>query len=145
MIDSQSENNKKGETKAKKALNEYLASKERRKAEIRQEPSKWKRFWKWMWFWMSFPFRWVWMACHDWRILIILIIVFVVYSSSVWGFYLAGLICYKQESVRNWLWGIGSAMWVWWLGPFTPFMELVVLTTMGIKAVIDKIKYKKHT
>ena len=129
--------------KSKIALENYNKSKEKRKAEIKADPSRWRRFWKWVWFWMSYPFRWIWMACHDWHVLVIFLLVFMFYSASVWGFYLAGAICYPNEALRNWLWGIGTAVWVWWLGPLSPFTELVILTTMGIKAVADKINNNK--
>lgn len=130
--------------RAKRALDAYEASKAKRRAEIRLEPSRWKRFWKWCWFWFSHPFRWLWMSVHDWRTMLIFGSVFVVYSGSVWGFYLAAAIVGWGTDTGKWLAGIGTAVWAWWLvGPFSPFMELVILTTMGIKYLMDKLGGKK--
>lgn len=132
------------ETKASKALRLYRESIERRKAAIRSEPSRGKRLLKWIWFWVSHPFRWMWMSMHDWRTMLIFGIVFLVYSSSVWGFYLAAALTGWTTDTAKWLLGIGSSMWLFWLGPFTPFTELVIITTIGIKALVDRIKERRH-
>lgn len=124
---------------AKEALDAYNEGKERRKKEIKEETSRWKRFWKWCWYLTTWPFRWAWMSIHDWKFLIIFIIVFLIVSSAVWGFYLAGLILWANESARNWCFGIGSFMWLWWIGPFTPFTQLVIIISIGVKAIVDRI------
>ena len=111
-----------------------------RKEKIRQEPSKWKRFWKWVWFWISFPFIWIFYNIRDWRTAIIFIIVFLLVSSEVWVPYLIGFICWSNEALRISMFSIGSACWAFWLGPGTPFMIIVIGITIGVKAAFDKIR-----
>lgn len=132
------------ETKAAKAVRLYKESQEKRKEEIRREPKKSKRFWKWCWYFVSFPFRWIWANLHDWRTMVVFAIVFAIYSGSVWGFYLAAFLVGWTSELGLWLQGIGSAVWIWWLGPLSPFTELVIITTIGIKALFDKIKEKRN-
>lgn len=69
---------------------------------------------------------------------IIFAIVFLTLSSEVWGFYLLGII-----TGNEWFYGIASACWLFWLGPFTPFLPLCVGITIGIKEGINRWKKKK--
>lgn len=124
---------------AKEALKQYQESTEKRKAEIKAEPKRIKRFFKKLWFWISYPFRWLFMECHDWRFLVIFIIVFLVMSSEIWVFYLLSFINWGSD-FSKWCLGIASACWAFWLGPFTPFIPLCVAITIGIKTIFDKLK-----
>lgn len=117
----------------------YKKSQEDKKAKIRLEPNRFKRFWKWVWFLLSFPFIWIWVNIRDWRTAIIFIIVFLIVSSEVWLMYLLYFI-----TGNAWFLGIGSACWIFWLGPGTPFLPLCIGITIGIKAFFNKIKERRH-
>lgn len=130
-------------SRAQVALEKYNKSKEKRKSEIRQEKSSFKCFLMWCWYLTTWPFRWAWMEIHDWVFLIIFVIVFLLVSSSVWGGYLIAFIMWNNEEVRNWSLGIASASWLFWLGPFTPFTQIVIFLSIGIKAVFDRIFRRK--
>ena len=124
----------------------YNEQANRRKEKIRQEPNKFKRFWKWVWYLIAFPWVWLFYNIRDWRSLICVLISFLLWSSSVWGFYLAALICGWTTDAAKWCIGAGSAVWVWWLSPVgSPFILLVTATSIGIKALFNKIKAKKKT
>lgn len=129
--------------KAKEALQRYKESSDRRKAEIKADPRRGKRFWKWCWFLISWPFRWLWAECHDWRFLVLFIGVAAVMSVEVWGFYLAGLVTWGTE-FSKWAFGVASACWLFWLGPFTPFVPLCMAITCGIKTAIDRARERKE-
>lgn len=51
--------------------------------------------------------------------------------------YLIGFII---PSARAYLWSIGSACWIFWLGPGTPFLPLCMAITVGIKALFNRIR-----
>lgn len=127
---------------AKEALERYQESQKRRKEEIKAEPKKFKRFIKKLWFWFSYPFRWLFMECHDWRFFLIFIIVMLVMSSEVWVFYILSFINWGSD-FSKWCLGIATACWAFWLGPFTPFIPLCIAITIGIKTLIDKIKNRR--
>ena len=115
-----------------------------RKAKIRKEPKKSKRFWMWIWYWISFPWIWLWINVRDWRTAICLVVSLLLWSSSVWIFYLLALITGWTTDTAKWFLGIGSAVWIWWLSPLgSPFILLVTFTTIAIKAVFDKIQDHK--
>ena len=116
------------------------------KTSIRLEPNKWKRFWKWVWFFIAFPWVWLFYNIRDWHSLVCVIISFALWSSSVWGFYLASALCgWTSTTAGAWLFGIGNAVWVWWLSPLgSPFILFVSITAIGIKALFNKIKHKKE-
>lgn len=121
---------------------EYKLKQEAWKLKIRQEPNKHKRFWKWVLYWLAFPWVWAWTNIRDWHTALLFVIVVVVYSGSVWGFYLAALFCgWTSTDVGKWLIGIGSGVWAWWLSPAgSPFILLCTVTTIGVKAIINKIR-----
>ena len=42
------------------------------------------------------------------------------------------------------MFGIGSAVWIWWASPVgSPFILLVTFTAIGIKAIFNKIKNRE--
>lgn len=114
------------------------------KEKIKAEPSKFKRFLKWIWYWTAFPFQWIWINIRDWRTAIIFVIVFLTVSSEVWVPYLIGVICWNDEALRNTMFGVGSACWLFWIGPGTPFMVVCIGLTITIKGLFNKIKEKKN-
>ena len=63
---------------------QYKARQEEKKAHIRLEPNKFKRFLKWIWFYTAFPFIWIWENIKDFRTFIIFFIVLLLVSSEVW-------------------------------------------------------------
>lgn len=78
--------------------------------------------------------KWLWQQLKDWRNLVILGVVVAVVSSEVWVPYLLGLL-----TGDAWWYAVGTACWVFWLGPFTPFWPLCIALTLGIRRVIDAI------
>ena len=110
----------------------------KRKETIKSEPNKIKRFFKRIWFWISFPFVWIFYNIRDWRTAIIFSLVFVILSSEVWCPYLIGVICWENEALRHTMFGAGSACWLFWAGPGTPFLVICITITIGIKALFDK-------
>lgn len=118
----------------------YKEQAERRKAKIRLEPNKFKRFWKWVWYLIAFPWVWLFYNARDWRSVICIIISFALWSASVWLFYLLYFL-----TQNAWFLGIGSAVWLWWISPVgSPFILLVTITAIGMKALFNKIKQKRN-
>ena len=124
---------------------EYNNKQKAWKDHIREEPSKFKRFWKWVWYLIAFPFVWLFYNVRDWRSAICIIISFLIWSASVWGFYLAALLCGWTTDAAKWLIGIGSAVWVWWASPIgSPFILCVTFTAIGFKTILNKIQNKSN-
>lgn len=122
----------------------YKAKQDAWKAKIKADPSKFKRFWKWVWFLIAFPFVWLFYNIRDWRSGVCVAISFLLWSSSVWIFYLLALITGWTTDAAKWFLGIGSAVWVWWLSPVgSPFILLVTFTAIGLKALFNKIKERR--
>ena len=122
----------------------YKAKQDAWKTKIKAEPSKFKRFWKWIWFLIAFPFVWLFYNIRDWRSGVCVAISFLLWSSSVWIFYLLALITGWTTDAAKWFLGIGSAVWVWWLSPVgSPFILLVTFTAIGLKALFNKIKERR--
>lgn len=121
--------------KVKDLDNLYKKQANERKAKIKAEPKKWKRFWKWVWYLTTFPFVWAWYNFRDWRTFVIFIIVVMVVGSEVWVPFLLGLILDNA-----WLLGIAGACEVFWMLPATPFLPICIIITIGIKEIFRKIK-----
>lgn len=113
------------------------------KSRIKSEPKKSKRFWKWIFYWAVFPFVWIWVNIRDWRTALIFVVVFLLVSSEVWVPYLIGIIAFQNEPLRITMFSVGSACWLFWLGPGTPFLVICIAITIGIKGLFNKIKEKK--
>lgn len=112
---------------------QYKSQADERKSRIRSETNKFKRFWKWVWYAICFPYVWVWYNIRDWRTVIIFLVVMLVVGSEVWIPLLLGIIL-----DNGWLLGVAAACEAFWLAPFTPFLPLCVLITIGIKEVYNK-------
>ena len=128
----------KKQKKPNKILESYNQKQTEWKAKIRQEPKKLKRFFKWVWYLIAFPWVWVFYNIRDWRTAVIFVITFLVLSSEVWVPYLLGFIFHN-----NWLLGVGSACWLFWLGPGTPFMVICIMCTIGVKSLFNKCNKHK--
>ena len=113
------------------------------KTKIKSCPNKHKRFWKWVIYLVAFPFVWLFYNIRDWRTFVIFIIVFVVMSSEIWIPYLLGVIFWKNEPLRISMFSFGSACWLFWLGPFTPFFPICISITILVKTLFNKIKNRK--
>lgn len=78
------------------------------------------------------------------RLLIWFAVWFVIVSCEVWFPYLMGVITWGTD-ISKWWFGIGSACWIFWAGPGTPFMAIVLALTMATEAIYSKIrKRRKH-
>ena len=124
-----------------KKMNKVLEDYEKRqlawKSMIRMDRDKGRRFWKWVWYYLAFPWVWTFYNIRDWRTGIIFALAFLVLSSEVWVPYLLGVIFQS-----SWLIGVGTACWLFWLGPGTPFMVICIMTTMAVKGLFNKIGEK---
>lgn len=110
------------------------------KDKIRSKPTKAKRFWAWIWYLIAFPFVWLFYNIRDWRSAVCVVISLLLWSASVWIFYLLALITGWETDAAKWFIGIGSAVWVWWLSPVgSPFILLVTITAIAMKTLFDKI------
>lgn len=112
------------------------------KQKIKEVPNKAKRMLYWGLYLCVFPFKWLWVNIRDYRTAIIFVIVFIVVSSEVWVPYLIGVICWANEPVRISMFSVGSACWLFWLGPGTPFLVICIGLTIGVKALFNKIKFR---
>ena len=113
------------------------------KVHIRWKPTKAKQFWAKVWYLIAFPWIWLFYNIRDWRSAICILISLLLWSASVWLFYLLGLIFYYNEPLRISMFSIGSAVWIWRASPVgSPFILLVTITGIGIKALFNKIKRK---
>lgn len=77
----------------------------------------------------------------DPSLIIVFALWFALVSSEVWIPYLIGVI--TQD---GYWFGIGSACWIFWAGPGTPFLAIVLGLTLGTEAVwkaITKRRKKK--
>lgn len=110
------------------------------KTKIRMKPTRFKRLIGWLWFWISFPFIWIWNNIRDWRTAVIFVLVFLGVSSEVWVPYLIAFICWNNEAIRISMLSVGSACWLFWLGPGTPFLVIVISLTIAIKGLFDKLR-----
>ena len=117
--------------KNNKVLENYKAKQEEWKDKIRKKGNHW---YSWLWYLVAFPFVWLFYNIRDWRTAVIFVITFLVVSSEVWAMYLLYFI-----TKNAWFLGIGSACWVFWLGPGTPFLPLCIGITIGIKSIFNKI------
>ena len=129
--------------KSLKELEEEYKKKQRLwKMSIRLDTNKFRRFCKWVWYLIAFPFVWLFYNMRDWRSIICVIISFLLWSSSVWVWYLLAIFTgWTSTTIGKWFLGIGSAIWVWWISPVgSPFILLVSLTSIGIKALFNKIE-----
>lgn len=120
-------------------IKDYEEQEKQRKDKIRQEPNKFKRFWKWVWHLLTFPFIWLFYNIRDWRTMVIYLIVTAVVSIEVWLPYLLGVITWGTDFSKI-MFSVGSACWIFWLGPGTPFIPLCISITIGVKALFNKIK-----
>lgn len=67
--------------------------------------------------------------------IIIFIVTVLVLSSEVWLCYLLGIIFNSAYLI-----GIATTCWLFWLSPFTPFLSISFLLTIGIREGIRKIQ-----
>ena len=115
------------------------------KTHIRLLPTKWKRFWGWVWFLIAFPFVWLFYNIRDWRTAIFIVISLLLWSSSVWIWYLLAICSGWETELAKWFIGVGTAVWVWWASPVgSPFILLVTFTAIGMKALFNRIKNHKN-
>lgn len=114
------------------------------KTSIRFKPTKWQRFWSWVWYLIAFPWVWLFYNIRDWRTAICILVSFLLWSSSVWIWYVLALCSGWTTDAAKWFLGIGSGVWIWWASPIgSPFILLVTFTAIGIKALFNKIKNRE--
>lgn len=117
----------------------YKEQQRTRKEEINRESNKFIRLLKMLWMWVSFPFIWIFYNIRDWHTAIIFVICFAILSSEIWIPYLIGLLTIGT-SFSKWCFGFASACWMFWLGPGTPFLVIVIGVTIGVKALLNKFR-----
>lgn len=110
-----------------------------RKARIKALPRK-RRFWAWLWVVAVMPWALVvrhfrrdpWLIAH-------FLAWFAIVSCEVWFPYLMGLITLGSDR-SAWWFGIGSACWLFWAGPGTPFMAIVLALSVASNATHKAIR-----
>ena len=126
---------------AKEAFDQYQSSLKIEKERIKlTKKTKSERFWAWVALLMKWPFKWLWMACHDWRLILIFVAWAAILGCEVW---VPLLIAWLVPSMRASMLAVAGVCETFWLGPFTPFMPLCIALTMGTKAIMDKIGHGK--
>lgn len=120
--------------------NDYNKRREVSKFEISQAKTKGKKFKLWLKYIFVSPFKYLMINLKDWRTWTIFIAVFLILSSEVWVFYVLGILTGNER-----FYGVASACWLFWLGPFTPFLPLCIAITIGIREVLNKWKKKKQS
>lgn len=109
------------------------------KIKIRLETNKFKRLFKWIWYFICFPWIWLFYNIQDWRSLICILISLLLWSGSVWIWYLLYFL-----TNNNWFIAIGSSIWIWWISPVgSPFILLVTITSIGIKSIYNLLIRRK--
>lgn len=83
-------------------------------------------------------FIWIYQQLKDVKTFVLFAIVFVIMAAGVWVPYLLAII-----TKNNYWWGIGSAVWLFWAGPLTPFIPLCITITLFIKKIYNNIKRRK--
>lgn len=109
---------------------------------VKASPKK-GRFWRWMRLWFVTPvlliFRYL---RKDWHLWIYFAVWFVAVSCEVWFPYLMAVIVQDSEKAAWWA-SIGSACWLFWAGPFTPFLAIVLALTFATSALEHAIKRRR--
>ena len=123
---------------AKRKEHEYHLLRITRKNFIKNSPH---HFFKLLWFYITYPFIWIWRNIKDWRTFLIFFIVFLIVSIEVWLPYLLGVITWGSDFSKA-MFAFGSACWLFWLGPGTPFLSLCIVITIGIKSIFNKIRFR---
>lgn len=124
---------------------EYNEKQLKWKTHIRLDTNKFRRFFKWVWFLIAYPWIWLFYNMRDWRSIICVLVSFVLWSASVWVWYLLAIITGWNTDTAKWFIGVGSAVFVWWASPVgSPFILLVTITAIGFKGILNKIIYRKH-
>lgn len=121
----------------KKLADDFEAKQKIKKDKIKQEPNILKRILKYAWHFAVFPWQWIWVNIRDITTAIIFFSTVAVLGSGVWLPYLLALI-----TGNNWLYAVGSAWWIFWIGPGTPFMVISIGLTITIKALINKLRLR---
>jgi len=132
-------------SKFKTQLAKYETKQEEKKVKIRQEPNKFKRFWKWILYYITTPFIYVWTECHDWHFLLIFILVVLVVGCEVWVPLLLAFIFWANEPFRITCLSIAGVCEAFWMLPATPFIPICIVITIGIKRLIEKISNQKSS
>lgn len=107
-----------------------------KKWELEKSHPKGKRFFPWLYMTLVLPWAliWKWLR-HDWRLFIVFGAWCAIVSCEVWVPYLLGFI-----TGNDYWFGIGSAWWLAWAGPGTPFLAIVLALTIGTEAIWKGIK-----
>jgi len=109
------------------------------KQRIKTKPKR-TRWLHYIWYLIAFPFVWLFYNIRDWRSAVCVVISLILWSASVWIWYLLAIITGWTTDAAKWFLGIGSAVWIWWLSPVgSPFILLVTITSIGMKTLYDKL------
>ena len=122
---------------ASEAYKAYQTSLSYEKGLIKSEPRKGKRFLKILWLLVRWPWQWLWMACHDWRLVLVYVGWMAIVGSEVWVPFLLGILS-PDPSFKAWMLSVAGTCEAFWLLPLTPFMPICIALTIGTKAVMDR-------
>lgn len=113
--------------------------------ELRQRYPKGKRFFPYCYLYLILPWALVWRWLrHDWRLFIVFGGWCAIVSCEVWIPYLLGLIFWGTPFGDS-MWALGSACWLWWAGPMSPFMGICLALTIATEAVWKAIGKRRAT
>lgn len=82
--------------------------------------------------------KWILAQLKDWKTFVLFLGVCAVMSVEVWLPYILGFV-----TGNKWWFGIGSACWLFWIGPGTPFIPLCIAITLAIKKLFFRKKDEK--
>ena len=83
--------------------------------------------------------KWILAQLKDWKTFVLFLGVCAVMSVEVWLPYILGFV-----TGNKWWFGIGSAWWLFWIGPGTPFIPLCIAITLAIKKLFFKKRTRKN-
>lgn len=141
----------KKQRKRNRTVRLYQAFFAMKKAEMYREHPKGKRFFPWLKLTLITPWALIWRWLRkDWHLFLYFAIWVVIVSCEVWVPYLMGLMTWGTDASKWWF-SIGSACWIWWAGPGTPFLAICLALTVatdaavkGIKKAISKRRERRH-
>lgn len=130
--------------KSYKQVDEELNNYKKTKLEkIKSENKGFKKFLKLLFFYFTYVWRWLFAELHDWRFMVIFLIVITIVGSEVWVPLLLGTIFFDTEFGKVML-GVAATCELFWLAPFTPFLAICIVITIGIKELVNKWEKRKN-
>lgn len=81
-------------------------------------------------------FKWMWHECKDVKTLIIFLLVWIILAAPAWIGYILSIV-----TKNPWHLTYATAYFLFWMGPFTPYLPICLTIAIGIKKIIFKTKH----